>query len=128
MLRALRAAHAPLLIGTDAPNPYVMFGFAIHEELGFFREAGFSNTEILRIATLDAARFLNESGQFGVIREGARADLLLLDADPEADLSVLRAPQGVMAAGRWFDRAQLDALLSEAEHAAATSRTTPPAQ
>lgn len=128
MLRALHAAHTPLLIGTDAPNPYVLFGFSIHEELGFFREAGFSNTEILRIATLDAARFLNKAGEFGVIREGARADFLLLSADPEQDLGVLRTPQGVMAAGRWFDRARLDALLGEAERAAAASRTAPPAR
>lgn len=123
MLRALREARAPLLIGTDAPNPYVMYGFSIHEELGFFREAGFSNTAILRIATLDAARFLNQPGEFGVVREGARADLLLLDGDPERDLAALRTPQGVMAAGHWYDRSRLDALLAEQERAAQASRT-----
>lgn len=125
MLRALREAGAPLLLGTDAPNPYVLYGFAIHEEFGFYREAGFSNTEILRIATLDAARFLDKQGEFGVVREGARADLLLLAGDPEADLAVLRAPLGVMAAGRWYGRARLDALLSEVERAAAASRSQP---
>jgi imidazolonepropionase-like amidohydrolase len=108
-----------------------MYGFAIHEEFGFFTEAGYSNTEILRIATLDAARFLNHAGEFGVVREGARADLLLLSANPETDLSVFRAPDGVMAAGRWFDRARLDQLLSETEQAATASRqapATPPQQ
>jgi len=127
MLRALREARVPLLIGTDAPNPYVMYGFSIHDEMGFFRDAGFSNTEILRISTLEAARFMNKAGEFGVIREGARADLLLLSGDPEADLGVLRTPQGVMAAGRWYDRARLDALLGEVERSAQASRT-PPAQ
>lgn len=127
MLRALREAGAPVLLGTDAPNPYVMFGFSIHEEIGFFRDAGYSNTDILRIATLEAARFLNKAGEFGVVREGARSDLLLLAADPEADLDTLRAPQGVMAAGRWFDRARLDALLGQVERSAQASRT-PPAQ
>lgn len=122
MLAVLREAGAPVLIGTDAPNPYVMYGFAIHEEFGFFRDAGYSNSEILRIATLDAARFLNQAGEFGVIREGARADLLLLAGDPEADLTVLRTPQGVMAAGRWYDRARMDAILSDIERAAAASR------
>lgn len=125
MLRALREAGAPLLIGTDAPNPYVMYGFSIHEELGFFRDAGFSNTQILRIATLDAARFLNRPGEFGVVREGARADFLLLDTDPERDLNVLRSPQGVTAAGHWYDRARLDTLLSEVEQSAAQSRRRP---
>jgi imidazolonepropionase-like amidohydrolase len=130
MLRALREARAPVLLGTDAPNPYVMYGFAIHEEIGFFREAGYSNVEILRIATLDAARFMNKEGEFGVVREGARADLLLLAADPEVDLATFRTPQGVMVAGRWFDRARLDMLLADVERSAAASRTAspPPAQ
>lgn len=122
MLSALREAGAPVLIGTDTPNPFVMYGFSIHEELGFFSEAGYSNTEILRIATLEAARFLNRAGEFGVIREGARADLLLLSADPEADLTVLRAPDGVVAAGRWYDRSALDAMLEAAAARAAASR------
>jgi hypothetical protein len=122
MLRALHEAHARLLIGTDAANPYVMYGFAMHEEFGFYREAGFTNTEILRIATLDAARFLNQAGEFGVVREGARADLLLLDGDPEQDLAVLRTPAGVMASGRWFDRAALDAQLAALAQAVAASR------
>lgn len=122
MVRALHAAHAPLLIGTDAPNPYVMYGFSLHEEFGFYREAGFTNTEILRIATLDAARFLNKAGEFGVIREGARADMLLLASDPELDMATLQTPQGVMAMGFWYDRARLDGLLSEIERTATASR------
>lgn len=111
MVRALYEAGAPLLIGTDAPNPYVYPGFAIHEELRFFRDAGLTPAQVLRIATADAARFLRQEGEFGFIAEGARADLVLLRGDPEADLEVLRAPEGVMAAGRWRDRATLDALL-----------------
>ncbi len=120
MLSALREAGAPVLLGTDTPNPFVMYGFSIHEELGFFSQAGYSNTEILRIATLEAARFLDQQGEFGAIREGARADLLLLDGDPEQDLAVLRAPNGVMTAGRWFDRAALDAELEAVAAYAAT--------
>ncbi|NWG53404.1 MAG: amidohydrolase family protein [Hydrogenophilaceae bacterium] len=126
MLRALREANAPLLIGTDTPNPYVMYGFSIHEEFGYFREAGFTNVQILRIATLDAARALGEAGAFGIVREGARADLLLLEDDPEADLSTLRTPAGVMAAGRWYDRAALDSLLADSAARAAASRADPP--
>lgn len=125
MLRALHEAGAPLLIGTDTPNPYVVPGFSIHEEIGFFRDAGFTPTQILRIATLDAARFLNKEGEFGRVAEGARADLLLLSADPEQDLSVLRAPAGVMAAGRWYDRAALDEMLRAAAEAAAQPATPP---
>jgi hypothetical protein len=55
--------------------------------------------------------------------EGGRADFVLFDGDPERDLAVLRTPQGVMAAGHWYDRARLDALLAETERAAQASRT-----
>lgn len=122
MLRALREAHAPLLIGTDAPSAHVMYGFSLHEEFGFYREAGFTNAEILRMATLDAARFLRVPGEFGVIEKGARADFVLLDADPEVDLSVLRRPAGVMAAGRWHDAASLKGLLETQAARATASR------
>lgn len=125
MLSALREAGAPVLIGTDTPNPYVMYGFSIHDELGFFLEAGYSRTDALRVATLEAARFLGQEGEFGVLREGARADLLLLSADPEQDFAVLRQPDGVMAAGRWYDRAELSALLEGVADRAAASHAAP---
>jgi imidazolonepropionase-like amidohydrolase len=122
MLRTLHAAHAPLLIGTDAPQPYVYPGFSLQRELAFHLEAGFTRTEILRIASRDAARFLHQQHEFGIIEAGARADLLLLDGDPSADLDNLRHPAGVMAAGRWYDAATLQRLLDEA-----AARTRAPA-
>ena len=111
MVRALHAAGAPLLIGTDAPQPFLYPGFSFQDELGFHRDAGISNRDILRAASIDAARFLHREGEFGAVVVGARADLLLLNADPDADLASLRTPAGVMAAGRWYDAAALQALL-----------------
>lgn len=121
-LSALREVGAPVLIGTDAPGAFAMYGFSVHEEFGFFRDAGYSNTEILRIATIEAARFLGEEGEFGIVQEGARADLLLLAANPENDLAVLRSPVGVMAAGRWYAQNDLAAMLAEIAERAAISR------
>lgn len=113
MLRALRAERAPLLIGTDAPQPFVYSGFSLQEELAFYLDAGFSRAEVLRIASRDAARFLDQQREFGIVAPGARADLLLLDHDPEQDLATLRSPAGVMAAGRWYDAAALSRLLED---------------
>ena len=124
MLRALRAAHAPLLIGTDAPQPFVYPGFSLQRELALHLEAGFARTEVLRVATHDAARFLHRRHEFGIVEAGARADLLLLDADPRVDLANLRHPAGVMAAGRWYDAATLQRLLDDA--AARTQPSTHP--
>jgi imidazolonepropionase-like amidohydrolase len=114
MLRALHAAGAPLLIGTDAPQPFVYPGFSLQRELALHLEAGFTRTDVLRIASRDAARFLHLRHEFGIIEAGARADLLLLDQNPETDLATLQHPAGVMAAGRWCDAAALAHLLDEA--------------
>ncbi|TDI40436.1 MAG: hypothetical protein E2P02_16950 [Acidobacteria bacterium] len=106
-------AGVPLLIGTDTPNPFVIPGFAIHDELAAFVDAGIPVDEVLRIATADAAKFLREEGQWGVVAADARADLVLLDGDPRDDLSVLRRPAGVMVNGHWYDSAILSDALDK---------------
>ena len=98
----------------DAPQPFVYPGFSLQEELALHLDAGFTRAEILRIASHDAARFLRRQREFGVVTPGARADLLLLDSDPEVDLAALSHPAGVMAAGRWYDATILSRLLEQA--------------
>ena len=110
--RALYDAGAGVLIGSDGPNPFVTPGYAIHDEMRGFSQAGFSNAEILRIATIDSARFMGLEGRMGVIAPGARADLVLLTGDPRRDLGVLMHPVGTMVAGHWWDRAALDNALA----------------
>jgi len=48
-----------------------------------------------------AAEFLRETGEFGVIRAGVRADLLLISGNPLEDVRRLTRPAAVMARGRW---------------------------
>jgi imidazolonepropionase-like amidohydrolase len=117
LLRALQEVGVPLLLGTDTGNPLMVPGFAVYDELDrLVTDAGFSRYDALRTATANAGRFLHEQGT-GMIRVGARADLLLVDGDPLKDLGVLRRPAGVMANGRWFDRAALDEMLRQARPA-----------
>jgi imidazolonepropionase-like amidohydrolase len=70
------------------------------------------------MATLDAARFLGEEREWGVVAAGRRADLVLLDADPLIDVANVRRIHAVVLRGRPFDRAALDALVAGAERAA----------
>ena len=107
--------EAPLLIGTDTPNPFVLPGFAIHDELDAFVAAGIPVADVLKIATAEAARFLREEGQWGVVAEGARADLVLLHDDPIEDLSTLRSPAGVMVNGHWYGADRLARELAAAK-------------
>ncbi|MEQ1494034.1 MAG: amidohydrolase family protein, partial [Terricaulis sp.] len=106
-------AGAPLLLGTDAPQPFVYPGYSLHDELALHLNAELTPAEILRADTVGSAEFLRQPQEFGRITVGARADVLLLDRDPEADMAVLRAPAGVMAAGRWYGGETLQAMLDD---------------
>lgn len=113
ILGRLHAAGAPLLVGTDAPNPFVMHGFAIHEELQFFVDSGLTPYEALRAATVAPAEFLGERDDAGTIARGKRADLMLLDSNPLEDIGATRGIVGVVTSGRWHSRAALDEKLAQ---------------
>ncbi len=110
IVRALRASGARLIVGTDTPNPWVVPGYSLHSELERLVQCGYSNLEVLQMATARASEFLGTPGEFGVIRPGARADLLLVEDNPLVDLSVLRHPRGVMVQGRWLSEGELERL------------------
>lgn len=112
MTRALHEAGARLLVGTDTPNPFVVPGFSIHEELENFVQAGFTPAEALAAATREAARFLGDLEEWGTVETGKRADLLLLEANPLDDVRNTSRRAGVMVRGRWLPEAELQALLS----------------
>jgi hypothetical protein len=91
----------------------VRTGFSVHEELELFRGAGLSALDVLRCGTVHAARFLGHETEWGTVAEGMRADLVLSDADPLADLSTLRHPRAVVCNGNLLDRVALDRLLDQ---------------
>lgn len=109
---ALAAANAPLLVGTDTGNPFVIPGAALHDEIELLVAAGVPRPRVLQAATADAARFLGSPDEAGVVAVGARADLLLVSADPlTTALPVI--PDGVMVRGRWLSRDRLEAALAD---------------
>ena len=112
MLRALRAANARLAIGTDTPNPFVIPGYSVHQELAIFVDAGFSPREALLAATRNSHELLGSAAHGGSIEVGKQADLLLLAGSPLADVANARRPLGVMVRGTWITASQLDAMLA----------------
>ncbi len=112
-LKLLLDEGAPLLLGTDAPNPFVIPGFSIHEELANLVRAEFSPFQALRCGTSEAARFMDEADEWGTIATGRRADLLLLSANPLERVEVVARPEAVFVNGFYLTRDQLDALLEE---------------
>ncbi|MDX6742921.1 amidohydrolase family protein [Actinocorallia sp. A-T 12471] len=100
---ALHEAGVPILVGTDANDepgaPFaVKHGESIHEELELLVQAGLTPLEVLHSATSLTARYFGLDDR-GSITPGKRADLLLIAADPLADISATRAVQRVWCAG-----------------------------
>jgi imidazolonepropionase-like amidohydrolase len=95
-------------------------GFSLHEELERFVAAGFSPLEALRTATVNAARFFGEEAQLGTVEAGKAADLVVMRANPLADIKNTRAIEAVVLNGRYFSRNDLDKMLEGAETAAKT--------
>jgi imidazolonepropionase-like amidohydrolase len=115
-LRVTAMAHeagVPVMLGTDANDTMIVPGIAAHEELIRLVEAGLSPMEALQAGTSVPARYLGREGELGAIRAGAEADLLLLDADPLADIANTQDIAAVISDGRVYDRAQLDAILAD---------------
>lgn len=101
-----------LLVGTDAPLHGLLPGVSLHRELAAFVDAGLSPEQALVCCCRRPAAFYGEDASWGRVEAGCRADLLLLDADPLADIANTRRIAGVMAAGRWMPRAWCDAALA----------------
>ena len=100
-VNALWKNGASLLIGSDAGIDVVAPGTSLHDELSEFVAAGLTPYEALRIATVEAARYLGvEKG--GTIVVGAPADLLLLPASPLSDIGQVKRFSGMMIRGHWY--------------------------
>jgi hypothetical protein len=113
LTRALGAAGAKLMTGTDALIPSNVPGFSIHDELAELVDVGLSPYEALRSSTTEPFAFLGEMDQAGTVAVGKRADLVLLHDNPLADIAATRAISGVMLQGRWLGKEDLEEGLEE---------------
>jgi hypothetical protein len=116
ILQELHEADVTLVLGTDAGTGGmgIVPGFSVHDELEILLENGFTPYEVLETATVNAAHVahqMNGESDFGMIAEGYRADLLLVEDNPLEDISTLRDPLGVMTGGEWYSRSMLHRLI-----------------
>jgi imidazolonepropionase-like amidohydrolase len=100
-------AGGTVLAGTDCPNVAIVSGFSLHRELQLLVRAGLSTHEALLSATRRPAERLDRADEFGTIAPGRSADLVLLKADPLADIRNVRRIERVIARGRLYDPATL---------------------
>lgn len=105
MTKALYDAKVRVVLGTDA-----LAGLMFHHEMELFARAGIPNAAILRMATLDPARYMNRAEQVGAVAAGKLADLIIVDGDPLARITDIRNIETTVLRGVVF---QSDALYKE---------------
>jgi Amidohydrolase family len=102
-LRTLHQAGIPIVAGTDQAIP----GYSLHREIEIYVQAGFTPMEALQSATIQAAKALGVQNESGSIEPGKRGDVLILDADPLADIHNTRKVWRTVAAGAVYTPAPL---------------------
>ncbi|MHC4521397.1 MAG: amidohydrolase family protein [Planctomycetota bacterium] len=120
VLVKLHEAGVLLLLAPDSGGGTLCFtpGYAVHDELDTLIETGFTPYEALVTATVNPARAIEAMTgvrDVGTIEVGKRADLILVAGNPLEDVSILRKPLGVMAAGRWYARETLQQMIQIGE-------------
>ncbi len=115
LTQQMHQAGVLFMAGTDSPNPSILPGFALHEELELLVSAGFTPLEAIQAATLNPARYLGREIDLGTIEVGKFADLVLLDANPLDDISNTQKIRAVIVNGRYLSRDKLDGMLAGAQ-------------
>lgn len=98
-VREFKEAGGLVLTGTDAPNPFLVPGAALHEELVRLVAAGFTPIEAITAATRHAAQVL-AADSIGMVAPGKVADLVVLNRSPAEDITATRDIAWVMVRGR----------------------------
>lgn len=111
VVRRLHKAGVRIHVGTDTSNPFVVPGAGLHEELHQLVDAGLTPEEVWVAATRWPGEALGLA-KLGTVQDGAPADLLFFRDDPTRDLTALSTLEAVVAQGRLYPKAVLDAALA----------------
>jgi imidazolonepropionase-like amidohydrolase len=85
----------------------VLLGLASQMELTLLVEAGLTPMQAIRAATINAARMIGREKDLGTVEAGKLADLVILGADPLADIGNVRRIDRVVKGGVIYDPAEL---------------------
>ena len=102
MLKKLYDSGIQIVAGTDAGN-----GYAFDRELEIYNEAGIPASEVLRMATIEAATVMRKDKELGSITPGKFADMILVSGDPTNDISDVRRVEVVIKNGDVYRPAEM---------------------
>jgi imidazolonepropionase-like amidohydrolase len=106
-LKRVFDAGIPVAMGTDAGNPLTLHGPSVYAEMEAMQASGLTPMAVLVASTVGGARAMRLDGQIGTIQKGKVADLLVVAADPSADIANLRRVTRVMRGGVLHDISRL---------------------
>lgn len=115
IIKRMNEAGVNIICGTDAGIGITAPGYSIHQELGLYKEAGLSNYDVLKTATINPTKTHKELEQIGSIEKGKLANFILTTKNPLEDLSVLNNPEWVMIKGRKIDKMLLKEFTENAQ-------------
>ena len=113
LIKAIHDAGGKIMTGSDTPEFLFLYGFGLHHELRALKDAGLSNYAVLAAGTRNPHEFLGTLDRVGTIEKGKRADLILLNANPLANIDATKDRAGVMLKGKWYTQAELNRELDE---------------
>lgn len=102
LLKEMKQRGIQLIPGTDLGGH-----FTFHRELELFQQFGFTAAEVLRLATLDMAKYLGQDQRLGSIERGKLADFFLVPGDPTQDLKAIKAIRMVVKDGTVYFPAEI---------------------
>ena len=100
LIRRMFTGGVLLTVGSDVASPWVIPGTAFHQELALLKSAGLTPRQVLTMATWNGARALGISDSVGTLAPGYFADLVILAANPLADINNSRSVRYVIRRGR----------------------------
>ncbi len=103
-LKLVEAAGIPVAMGTDAGNPGTLHGPSVYREMEMMQESGLTPMQVLVAATRTSALAMGWQDSVGTVESGKVADLVLLGADPTADIRNVEQVRWVVLGGRFWKR------------------------
>ena len=122
LVKAIHDSGGRIMAGSDTPEWLLTYGWTLHRELESLVAAGLSPYEALVAGTRNPAEYLRASADWGTIEPGKRADLVLLSANPLADIRNTTRIEGVSIGGRWLDAGERARLIDAARSAVSVDR------
>lgn len=115
IVKELHRQQVDLLVGSDSGMMYMAAGVSTHIEMALLKQSGLSDFDVIQAATINPAKALKIAEQYGSIKVGKVADLVITEGDPTTSIAYLKSPYAVVKNGQWISKSQLTDLKNSAK-------------